>query len=157
LRSRIVINDLDHLGVMKYEIDYKEMPDWLPPVPLGVWLFLDHSEACAITDGRVVSEIIKLLPVTWWAAALAVVIYAQAAYIRKKNEDSGSKGVKILYHFAVGVIVDVKRRGRGSSPCPAGLTDASVEGEVAALRLPLVEPTNEQLESLLYDAAGYID
>lgn len=153
----MVVDVSFYLSNMKYEIDYKEMPDGLPSVPLGVWLILDHSEACVITDGRVVGEIVKFLPATWWAMALAVVIYAQAAYIRKKNEDSGSRGVKLLYHFAVGVIVDIKRRGRGSSPCPAGLMDASVEGEAAALSLPLVEPTKEQLESLYYDTAGYVD
>jgi len=88
-------------------------------IPYGTWIILEHSEACALTSGMTVEAITQAIAQigTVYAAIAAGAIRAQAAYIRKKNEKSGGKGVKLLFVWASGMIMDIKRRGFGTSPC----------------------------------------
>lgn len=88
-------------------------------VPYGTWITLDHSEACRLTSDLSVSAIAAAISAigTVFAASAAAAISLQAKHIREKNEDSGGKGVKLLFVWALGVITSIQRRGTGKSPC----------------------------------------
>jgi hypothetical protein len=88
-------------------------------MPLGWRISLSHREGCTWTSSPVSairSFLISLIPGPW-APVVATAISIQSNFIRDKNEDSGGKGVKLLFIWATGVITSVERRGTGSSPC----------------------------------------
>ncbi len=97
-------------------------------MPLGWWIYLSHTEACNWTS-RPASEIrsflIELIP-SPWAKIVSEVISIQSDFIRSRNEQSGKKGVKLLFLWATGVITSVERRGEGKSPC--GATKSTLPG-----------------------------
>lgn len=87
-------------------------------VPYGTWIILDHREACRVTSDMAVSAIATAISAIGpYAAAAAAAISLQAKYIREKNENSGGKGVKLLFVWALGVITSIERRSSGKSPC----------------------------------------
>ncbi len=97
-------------------MDYKIAKKWW--IPYGVWIILSHSEACTATnpaiEGPILAKITALGP---WGAVAAAAVKLQSQVIRDKNQNSGGKGVELLFVWAVGMILDIKRRGKGSSPC----------------------------------------
>ena len=88
-------------------------------VPYGTWIILDHGEACHLTSDVSVGAISSAISAigSIYAKAAAAAISLQAKYIREKNENSGGKGVKLLFVWALGVITSIERRGSGKSPC----------------------------------------
>jgi hypothetical protein len=117
-------------------------------VPVGIWLICDHNEACALTDDLSVKAVLSMIPpIPVWGQLLSAAIVLQSAYIRNRNEESGGRGVELLYSFGVGVITNVKRRGRGRSPCTPLLVRS--EARLDDIRpLPLLIPTEENLKHL---------
>lgn len=88
-------------------------------IPLGWWIWLTHGEACNLTSSsvnQIRAFLISLIPGPW-AKVVALVIAAKSEIIRRSNERSGKKGVKILFTWATGMITSVERRGKGRSPC----------------------------------------
>jgi hypothetical protein len=138
---------------MRYEKWTKEMPWPIPPVPLGVYLYADHAAVCGFTSNVSVGVVIAALPGGPWTPAIAAAIIVSSQVIRAANQDSGGKGLRLRYNFCLGVIDDVKRRGRGSSPCPQilELVDAPAEPLGANDPRPLAYtfPDQDLLEKVL--------
>lgn len=127
------------------------MPWPLPPVPLGVYLIADHAEVCAFTSDLAVGAVISILPGGPWTPAVAAAIVVSSKVIRAANENSGGKGLRLRYNMCLGIIDDVKRRGKGSSPCPQGLVGAPPEplGPEDLRPLPYTLPDQALLEQVL--------
>ncbi len=108
-------------------VEIKVAKKWF--VPYGNWIILSHSEACNLTTAIEVADIARQIVGIGnvWVQLAATAIKFQSDYIRKKNEDSGGKGVKLLFVWAVGVITSIERRGSGRSPC-GGTPTGTAEG-----------------------------
>jgi hypothetical protein len=116
---------------MHYKKWVKKTPWYLPDIVLGLYLYADHGEVCAITSMASAAAIVKALPGGPWAVLLATAIFVSSRVIRAANEDSGGKGLRIRYNFALAVIDEVEPRGHGSSPCPIGLIQAEGDQTLA--------------------------
>jgi hypothetical protein len=106
-------------------------------LPLGWWIFLSHKEACdwtSVPASEIRSFLIGLIPGPW-SAVVSAAISVQSNFIRGKNEQSGKKGVKLLFLWATGVITSVERLGTGKSPCGGGGTGGGGAGP-AGPRVP---------------------
>lgn len=95
----------------------------------GVIAKLDHGEACALTNTRVVGFATRIANFvgTYFGplgavivAAISLTLRLQAAYIRALNQNSGGKGVKLNFSW-LGILYSIQRRGSssdwGPSPC----------------------------------------
>lgn len=136
---------------MHYKLWVIETPWYLPDIPRGVYVYADHGEACGLTSLWSVGAVIAALPAGPFVAPIAAAIIVARNAIRRANEDSGGKGLRLRYNFAVHVIDQIKRRGKGSSPCPPDFALAPSEtlGENDPRPLPFVEPHQEQIDELL--------
>jgi hypothetical protein len=133
---------------MHYKKWIKETPWPLPDIVLGVYLYADHGEVCALTSMASVAVIVKALPAGPWAVLVATAIFVSSRMVRAANEDSGGKGLRIRYNFALAVIDEVKRRGSGNSPCPLGLVQAGEDQPLAdddVRPMPYEKPSQELL------------
>jgi hypothetical protein len=146
------LDESDQSRQMHYEKWVKETPWPLPDIPLGVYLYADHGEVCAITSLATVAAIVKALPGGPWAVLVATAIVVSSRVIRAANEDSGGKGLRIRYNFALAVIDQVKRRGKGNSPCPLGLIQSDQDQpleENAVRPMPYQKPSQALLDETL--------
>ena len=83
----------------------------------GFRLRLSHSETCYVIQGGgiAISLVLKFVPAPYNALA-ALAIGANMAWIASKNRASGKKGVLLRINW-LGVLMGIKRRGAGFSPC----------------------------------------
>lgn len=85
---------------------------------LGLHIYLTHKEACTLTNetlGKVGASFASKIPYAGPLVALS--LRAQRRKARRENENSGGKGIRLRYIFALGIITQIRARGSGKSPC----------------------------------------
>ncbi len=109
-------------------MQFKTAKKWF--IPYGTWIIMTHDEACWLTSNVSLDVITGAISAigTVYAAAAAIQIQAQGHYIRNLNEQSGGKGVKLLFVWATGMIMSIERLGRGTSPCSVGVISTGGAG-----------------------------
>jgi hypothetical protein len=87
---------------------------------LGFNVLLSHREVCVWTS-KTVNEFGKYLSAKLggpWGLVIAKAVIGKKGNIRKKNESSGGKGVKLRFTFLPPHYKGCTSSGKGSSPCP---------------------------------------
>lgn len=87
-------------------------------IPVGWHIYLSHKEACTLTNSKIEkvgAAFAAKIPFAGPLVAASLVLQNRVA--RRKNENSGGKGIRLRYIWAVGVITQIRARGRGESPC----------------------------------------
>jgi|LakMenEpi03Aug12_release.lakeMendotaPanAssembly.Ray.scaffolds.fasta_scaffold259065_1 hypothetical protein len=125
-------------------------------VPLGAYLTIDHEEACSLTSldsaGAVVVAIKAACSSVPIVAAVGAAIYITSKALRAANEKSGGKGLRLRYSLALGIIDEVKKLGKGPSPCPEGMNfvgDPSPHTDLNELKPLPFEELNQDEKALL--------
>lgn len=87
-------------------------------IPIGCHIYLTHEEACTLTNStieKVGAFFAGKIPFAGPLVAASLV--AQNRSARKKNENSGGKGIRLRFNALLGIITQIKPRGNGNSPC----------------------------------------
>jgi len=88
-------------------------------IPYGTWVHLSWQEACTLTSPggqAIIGEMISIVGGPY-SAIISFAIDEQLFSIASANENSGGKGVSLLFFWALGMITDIEQRGSGYWPC----------------------------------------
>jgi hypothetical protein len=127
-------------------------------VPLGAYLTLDHEEVCVLTSSSSAVAVVAAVKAAGVTNPIVTVIgaaiYVTSKALKAANEKSGGKGLRLRFNAALGIVDEVKKRGKGASPCPVALGFSPInslnQGDLSDLQpLPFQEVDKELQDYLL--------